>query len=426
MKIFKQRKSGVSLIIVLFGIVAIFAFCSFVVDVAMIMNARAELQKAVETSALVGASSITGELYMEEATLDDNIVQSTFNTIKNANPIIKNAVMNVGDSTYFEKNLTSRAVKIFAELDADTYFAKFIGISKIKIQAHAAAINTPFYLDPDFPKDFFTGSLIDDTEGDAKIQDAVGDNDNLSTSNELTIKNSGENLYGFPDNKAVSLGSGGYITIRLPVPIVDGDGADLYIKELGNLEGYFVFAGIDNNVNNPYISETFPGDGIQWINISCAGTPINVSASDVGAYRVIVDFTDGSSEETKFYGSGYFDLGATCSNDPNNYDASIKSAKYLKIIDDNEEDGFMAKDPTYPVLLLGEHSSITPGADIDAVGILHHSRLIKFSEYDVDSDSDGLIDMLEMIVNPSVSTTDSDSDNLVDDFEIETDMQVEQ
>ncbi|MCK7484505.1 MAG: hypothetical protein MZU97_02365 [Bacillus subtilis] len=60
-----------------------------------------------------------------------------------------------------------------------------------------------------------------------------------------------------------------------------------------------------------------------------------------------------------------------------------------------------------PTLFLGEHSSVTPGADIDAAGILHHVRLIKYSDFDLDSDNDGLIDILEEIIGTNKMNPDT-------------------
>ena len=51
-------------------------------------------------------------------------------------------------------------------------------------------------------------------------------------------------LINSDSSKGLSLGPGGYVTIRLPVPIVNKEGYDLYIREAGAAkDGYMVFAG---------------------------------------------------------------------------------------------------------------------------------------------------------------------------------------
>ena len=413
-KILKNKKArGVSLIIFAMGITAIFAFASFVVDIGIVLNSQNELQKAVESAALVGASNLepkkdSAGIIKIDSSQVQSIMLETFNKVKNTNGMISSASI-----PEISVNAKSKAVKISSYLSVNTYFISILGLKSIKVEAQAAAMSAPFYLSANFPKGLVPGSILKETSGDTDIRKPVGDNQNINSDF--------GNIYGHPDNKALSLGPGGYITIRLPMPLVDGDGADLYISELGNLEGYYVFAGNDKDPSNPYVNEVMPGAGIQWVNISCTGFPVGGADSSgaVGAYYTTVNYNNSSSLEAKFYGSGYFDLGAICKDSSGNvkYNGNIKSATYLKIIDDNKEDGFMADYPVRPVLLIGEHSSISPGADIDAIGILHHTSLISVKDYNKDTDGDGLIDVLENVIGTDISKQDTDSDGINDDIE---------
>jgi len=219
--------------------------------------------------------------------------------------------------------------------------------------------------------------------------------------------------------------------------IYDGKGFDFIIYERGHAEGYFVYAGVDADPTNPYISAANPGGGIQWVNISCTGIPLYVKSGFIDAYKTTVTVNGSSTTDYKFYGSGIFDLGMKCSDGGTEfYDGTdstdaprIKNVKYLKIIDDNVEDGFLiqpkfgmeASQPAaIPMLIPGEHSSFTPGADIDAIEILHHSRLISVKEFDSgDSDGDGLLDTVELMFGLDPGVVDTDGDTISDLLERE-------
>jgi len=165
---------------------------------------------------------------------------------------------------------------------------------------------------------------------------------------------------------ALSLGPGGFITMRLPAPIVDKTGYDLFVKEVGDsIEGYMVFAGIDADPTDPYVKKGSTGS-INWVNISSCG----VSNSNLGTLAHQSANTELSSNTDKFYGSGYFDF-SKCT-------PTITMAKYIRIIDDNEESAFVSNDKNtyYKVMMYGEASTATAGADIDAVKVLNHVKLI--------------------------------------------------
>ncbi len=414
MKYIKNKKrKGVSLIILALGIVAIMGFASFVTDLGMIMNARNELQKVVESAALVGASNLEPQQNSAGQVIVDTsqavtIMTDTYNQMINSNSMLSNAA-----APTIDFNAQSKAVKIFTTLDVRTYFARIIGINAVRVEAQAAALSSPYYLNSNFPKGFSPGSIIRETSGDTDIRKPVGDNENVNILFDGAL--------GSPDNKALTLGPGGYLTVRFTMPLMDGVGADLYIRELGNLEGYYLFAGNDADPDNPYVNEVMSGAGINWVNISCTGIPVDIDPtnSPIGSYLANVNYSSGTTKEAKFYGSGIFDIGKTCTDSTGNvlYDGNVKGVKYLKIIDDNTVDGFLRENLTKPVVLIGENSSITAGVDIDAVAILHHTRLISTVEYNKDTDSDNLIDYLETIIGTNVSAADSDGDGISDALE---------
>jgi len=397
-----KKRQGASLVVFVFGISAILALASLVVDIGILINCQNELQKAVESAALVGASELEFELDTVNDTVSidstdiQNIIITTFYRMPPESSLVSN--INLLFNPLNDIKFTSKAVRVAATADVNTYFTKFIGFNKFTITARAAAISVPAYLSSKFPT---PGGSVDTVN--SVLRQPIGGNINQNY-------NSGweyDNVYGYPDNKALSFGPGGYITMQLPAPLVDNEGADLYIKQVGNLKGYFVFAGNDDPVTTGVI---------KWINISCTGIPVGTEQTGkVGAYYS--DVSVNSIQQTKFYGSGYFDLGLACDS---TYDGTsttannIKSAKYLRIIDDNVEDGFMEDNPIQPVILAGDHSSITPGINIDAVAILHHTKLVDYSDLNKDADTDGLIDILESIIGTNKDDSDSDEDGIND------------
>jgi len=390
-----RKRQGASLVVFVFGITAILALASLVVDIGVLINCQDELQKAVESAVLVGVSELEPNLNTGSSTVSvdstqiQTIITDTFNKMIQGNTLISNVMTTPADI-----KIKSKAVRFTATATVKSYFTKFVGFDKFTITAKVAAISAPVYLSSKFPKGTTDGS-IDDTNSDLRAPVGGNISQNYNGSDWEY-----DNIYGYPDNKALSLGPGGSITVKLPAPLVDNIGADLYIKELGNIKGYFVFAGNDDGAG-----------GIKWVNISCTGIPVGVDQnSRVGAYYSTV-----SGNPAKFYGSGYFDLSLACTGSA--YAGNIKNAKYLRIIDDNVEDGFMADDPSQPVILAGDHSSITPGANIDAVAILHHTRLIAYSDFNNDTDNDGLIDVLEKIIGTDPTLADTDGDTILDDTE---------
>lgn len=379
-----KKRQGVSVIVVVLSIFTLLGFAGLAIDLSVILNVRVELQKATEAAALAGASVYEAESDQANTT---NVAYNTFGSFQTN--LLKNATITKLEFHAPSGSTPVNALRVSSSINTRTYFFALLGVEYVNLQARSAAVNTMYYLSTNAPTYPTIGSLINAIIDDSNIVDPLGSTRNTSKSyDKATIYY--DNIIGLPDTKTLSLGAGGYITMRLPKPMIDKEGPDLYIKESGNREGYFVFAGIDNNFNSPYYNSSNPGDGIKWVNISCTGIPENGDTTgNIGAYRTSVFYQSGTIELTKFYGSGYFNLGAACTNDPQNYNANIKKATYLKIIDDNTEDGFIdpgngTQPKGVPTLLLGDSSSATPGADIDAVGVMHHARLITSKAYDTE------------------------------------------
>lgn len=461
-----KKRQGASIIIMTFGLIAVLSLAGLVVDLGIILNSRHELQKVVETTAL--ASIAEYEAYENNVNVINYPTDAQISTIasNNFNAFIKsNSVLrmsaNVTSTVTFGtlnplglipapatanfNNMTkySRAIRIDASDVARTYFLSIIGIRTINIQASAAAIHLPLYLRPG---NILNGDSIA-TGGcrDTDVRDPVGGS-NAGVPYNATINGvvyslpiienvnkDADNISGVANGTVLSLGPGGYITLKPPSTIVDGKGFDLQIITRGNANGYFVFVGNDTDPSNPYVDAATPGGGINWVNISCTGTPVGAQTNGrVGSYNQWIDFNANTAVDTgetqaKFYGSGYFDLSASCTDSTPTvtYNGNVKTAKYLKIIDDNIEDGFIAKNPRFdadldlvPSFFPAQNSSLTPGVSIDAVAIEHHPRLISIMDFNKDTDADGLIDVVEtsMGLLPTGSTDGSVPNNDAGEF----------
>ncbi len=441
------KRKGSSVIILVFSLFALMGLASFALDLGLILNQRYELQKAVETAALIAASEY------EPFESGGNFTKPTAGQITNSttgNAALhylalldtNQVIQGIGVAPTVNLNIPSRAVRVQADATLKTYFLQVLGVNSVTVPARAAAVNLPVYLSGKFPVP--TGSILrGDSTGtggylDTDIRQPLGSTGGGLTTTVFNQNADFNDIYGPPDGRVLSLGPGGYITIKLPATLVDGKGFDFAIYERGHAEGYFVYAGIDvddtdtdGDAPNPYIDASIPGDGIKWVNISCTGVPLYVNKNElIGCHQTQVTINGAVSTDFKFYGSGYFELGSKCttSGGTDIYNATAVGAtprlgniKYLKIIDDNREDGFLIQ-PTFgiatpsaiPMLIPGEHSTFSPGADIDAIEIFHHSRLISLGDYSTDSDGDGLIDIVENIYGFNDGSADSDADGVND------------
>jgi len=388
-----KKKIASSVVYMIFLFIVFLAFCAFAVDATIVYTTRAKLQNATEASALVAASAFNRlpSAGVTTATIT-TAATNTFNIFKVAdlqNATIASPIVDMGAKT----------VLVQTEDLAPTYFLSFLGVPYIKLQAKARAISEDMPITANY-----TGNGINwITASSAYLSDIISKGSNVGDYYDTAILKPFGNyasasvddgnlgLAHFDylakgDGSALNLGPGGYITIKLPAPIIDKTGPDLSIEEIGtSLEGYMVFvgldvepspaAGFDHTTNGPYTDHTAPGKGIKWKNISCSGVSSKTEPFvDKSGATVIptgmATTANISGDKTKFYGSGYFDIGATCAG-------NLSMAKYLRIVDDNDESAFaLTSGKYYKTMMYGESSSTTPGADIDYVTVLNHVRLI--------------------------------------------------
>lgn len=377
MKRNNNKKSASSLLYIVIFLTTFFIFSAFAVDGTIVLTNRVKLQNAVEMAALSGASELTYDINASSSTIKTAAETAAKNTFKLLQYGGLESV-DVDNPSFFTVNAdpAQNKVSITANMIAQPYFLAFFGVNGINVAAKATAINEPLEVTANYTGiDWLTTNAVyksdilskDLNMNDTAILLPLGDFKSAS------YDSASAGLVNFKlieqaNNQPLSLGPSGFITIKLPAPIIDKPGYDLYIKEAGTIEGYMVFAGLDNNPDNPYVQHDKPGDGISWVNISCAGKPDPVDASGkLGTYTVA---TDNLGTQNRFFGSGYFDIGDSCVG-------NISMAKYIRIVDDNDESGFVKNNASlYKAKLYGEASSSTAGADIDEVKVLNHVRLV--------------------------------------------------
>ena len=365
----KMKKKQASTLIYLMSFMVVFlAFCAFAVDATIIFSQRSKLQNATEAAALSAAASFnpTG------ASVGNDIIKKAdeaFSMWKLGD--LKNAKI-----TNAEVSIANKEVRLTTRLIGQPFFLSFLGVSGVDLNAVSAAKSEKLPVTSNY------AGINWVTTAAAYRSDIVSKGTNLNDTAILqplgnTQSASRDSYTGIPifrliddeDNQPLSLGPGGYITLKLPAPIVDKPGPDILINEIGFAkEGYMVFVGLDVNPDNPYMQYNRTGAGLRWVNISCSGTSKNNPS--LSPYSVSTPL----GNQAKFYGSGYFDIGDSC-----NPAGGVAMAKYLRIVDDNDESGFLQDGS--PAMLYGESSSPTAGADIDSVDVLNHVLLINPKNY---------------------------------------------
>jgi hypothetical protein len=288
--------------------------------------------------------------------------------------------VDVSNINFFEVDIVSNKVTVKTTMISQPFFLAFLGVSGIKLEAKASAVSEPLNITSSYAPD-----IIWVTPSAAYLSDILSKNVNMNDTAIVTPLGNGPSVSYYligttptstpnfslmdskGDGKSLSLGPGGFVTIKLPAPIIDKPGPDLEIDEAGTAEGYMVFAGLDNDPTNPYVDKDNVGGGISWINISASGTS---TLGLGGNAHQSANTKLGTNIQDKFYGSGTFDIGAS----------GISMAKYIRIVDDNSETGFVNNNGNYyKAMLYGEASTLTPGADIDAVSVLNHVKLVPSS-----------------------------------------------
>lgn len=378
----KKRASIILYIIALFTL--FLAFCSFAIDGTIIFTKRFKLQNITESTALAAAQEFDNTIDYNSkktstASINANVREvatKTFNILKNDS--LENATMQISVDT------ESNKVLIKTECKAQTYFLAFLGVKWVNLKAKACATSEIISA---VAKHAGINWL---TNKAAYISDILFSSDNLkdtailfplgNDSSASIVKDSEKvgyifNLIDSENNEGLNLGPGGYITIKLPTPILDKTGYDLEIDEAGALEGYMVFAGIDKNPDNPYVNANNIGDGISWTNISACGIS-KWTDNDKSINGEYYANTNSLGSQRKVYGSNYFDISNGCAG-------NISMIKYLRIVDDNSETAFVSKNKStyYKTTLYGESNGITAGADIDAIKILNHVKLINSRDF---------------------------------------------
>ncbi len=357
-----KKKASSTLYFILFFIIFL-AFCAFAVDGTIVFTNRAKLQSITETAALAAAEEFNSDTDDAISTTEKDNVKSVarrlFNTLKQGG--LQTAEVGVNGV-----ELNGQMVTLTTSMISQPFFLSFLGISGINLEARARARSetVPIYGGSAAGIRWATKRAVyqaDVISNDSAVLKSLNTDASLSYSSDGNVN---YGLISSGTNGVLSLGPGGFVTIKLPVPIIDKKGPDLYINEIGNREGYMVFAGLDNDPNNPYINHSDVGGGLSWVNISCTGTSKNITNPK---YQVLTTL----GNQTKFYGSGYFDIGSSCTG----Y-IPVSMVKYIRIVDDNSESAFVSTNGTYyKSMMYGESSSSTPGADIESVQVLNYVHL---------------------------------------------------
>jgi len=357
-----KKRNANAVVYLIFFLTLFLAFCAFAIDATIVFTTRAKLQGATEEAALVAASDFNSSTTVTESDIEA-MALGTFNLLKVAD--LKPATITV------DVKLGGKKVLVTTQTLSPTFFLSFLGVSSIKLQAEALAISEKLPVTAKYNSiNWITAAASYQTDIISKWPDTTHDTEIRNSINYPSAsidQTSGIPIYKLLDSASIgplSLGPGGSVTIKLPAPIIDKPGPDLSVVEAGAAaEGYLVFAGLDVDPTQPYVDYTKTGAGIHWKNITCSGVPLNqISSGKLGAYSL--------GSDIKFYGSANFDLGAPC--------VGLSMAKYIRIIDDNDESAFVGDSA---VMLYGESSTPTAGADIDSVTVLNHVRLLPPSQF---------------------------------------------
>lgn len=392
-----KRKKSSTVVYLIFFFAVFLAFCAFAVDGTMVYYSRAKLQAATESAALAGAR------HLSRANIRNYSAAPAAARASFRNDVVSTATENfelylpdnLDEATITTGNVSidNKQVRIITSCLCRPFFLTFMGVSGVRVNAVSLAVTEGLPVRGNYDHVNWLSStaayfsdIIANSQNpvDTRLERPLGEYESpsiMSPDNDVHFE-----YLEKDDNRSLSLGPGGSLMVRLPTPLVKGLFFDLFINEAGDaLDGYFVFAGLDVDPSNPYVSNAQPGAGIMWRNISCSGINSDFVMNDVlGAYRTN---TDNMGSQVKFYGSGIFSLNATCLGNP-----GISMVKYIKIVDDNSETAFVTNSigggigTFYKAILYGEASTATAGADIDYIELLNHVRLAPVSQWTPDAD----------------------------------------
>ncbi|MDD3436893.1 MAG: pilus assembly protein TadG-related protein [Candidatus Gastranaerophilales bacterium] len=370
----KQKRASTTIYIIFFFVIFL-AFAAFAVDGAIVFANRIKLQNITETTALVAASEFN---YSSTATASD-IENHVKSTAEDTFDLLKKDGLSIAKINT-QADATSNKILATTTMVSQPFFLRFLGVSGINLEAKACAVCEELNVTANYSgvnwvttKAVYLSDILskDLNMNDTAILLPLGKF--YSASYNSTSGFADFSLISSDDSHPLTLGPGGFITIKLPAPIVDKAGYDLFIKEAGDAkEGYMVFAGLDNDADNPYTQHDNQGGGISWVNITCSGSPEDTSLTN--------PFGTASTElptpaQRKIYGSAYFDLGDSCIG-------NISMAKYIRIIDDNDESAFVTDGTNYyKTKPYAEASTATAGIDIDYIKVLNHVKLVPPGSY---------------------------------------------
>lgn len=392
------KKRASTIVFVIFFFFMFLVFAAFGVDGTIVLANRAELQYTTEQAALAGAAAFTYSTTASDAdrrTAATQAANSAFNLLNKGS--LRSATINIT----FPATASWRRIHVNTTMVSQPFFLSFFGITGINLNADAYAASEPLAASANYGTSVnwitqsasYLSDILSRTTNyhDTIILRPLGSTTTVNTSasyNTATATVPMFSLINSADGRPLSLGPGGFISMKLPAPIIDKPGPDLYIREVGTaLEGYMVFAGIDINPYAPYVDANNIGAGISWVNISCSATP---EVTDSNGYLTVYSAATNSTAtgtQRKFYGSAYYDISNSCITGTAN---GISMVKYIRIIDDNQETAIVslpgvATNPRsfYKTILYGESSTSTAGADIDQVLVLNHVRLMTSAQYAV-------------------------------------------
>lgn len=334
----RRNKSGVSLVLMAMGLAALLGFAALAIDMGNAFNVQNELQKATTTAALAGAAAYNPlETSSTNMTNIQNAVRETFNLSKNAEKGLASAQI-VGN---IQVDTDSGAVRLQTSGMAQTFFIGIIGIRTLEVNARAAALNYPNAYK-------VMNDLFPIPAADKEKTLAFAESEDVGA---LVV------YYYRPQFLSSR------IQLVCTLPMVNSNGPELTVVESGDLDGYIVY--VSNNPGGP------------WYNISSVGKSIEGGPGP--------QLVDGSTTEYRFFGSGSFDLEGT----------GIYNARYVAIVDDSVEDGYLQGDKTTYVA----EGAFTPGApdedlkmEIDAIILHQHAISINYTDLSTDDNADGVID----------------------------------
>lgn len=342
-----RKKKGVSLIMLAFGLATLLGFAALAIDLGNAFNVQNQLQKATNSAVLAGASSYNP--YETSTNNINNIKKSTeesFNLSKKYEQGLANAEI-VGN---IQVDTDSGALRMQTKAGAHTFFIGILGIKTLEVNSRAAAMNYPVpYI------------IMNDLPGVAAGKKKA------TLSFPETKKNSAASINGY------GLTAGSKIQIVATLPLVNAPGPEVTVVEMGDLDGYLVF--VASKPTGP------------WYNITASG----VSLETGGPGPAVMPPSFGKpANYMRFFGSGSFDLEGS----------GIENARYVGIVDDNSNDGYLETDLTTLVdsSTFTSVSEISAGADIDAIAIHQHSIAITYDDLSKDNDGDGTIDAYNNVI----------------------------